>query len=57
MLVGYVVTYGFRDCSFNGIVTLVILDIVGADDLSQGYGIMLTSVGFPVALGPILIGK
>ena len=57
MLVGYVVTYGFLDGSFNGMLTVVILDIVGADDLSQGYGIMLTSVGFPVALGPILIGK
>lgn len=56
MLVGYVVCYGFLDGSFIGLLSLVTLDIVGMDDMAQGFGIMLTSIGIPIALGPYLIG-
>ena len=48
--------YGFLDGSFIGLLSLVTLDIVGMDDMAQGFGIMLTSIGVPIALGPYLIG-
>lgn len=57
MTVGYVITYGFLDGSFIGLMSLVTLEIVGMDDLAQGFGLMLTSIGVPIALGPYLIGK
>ena len=57
MLVGYVVTYGFLDGSFIGLLCIVTLEIVGLDDLAQGFGLMLTSIGLPIALGPPFVGK
>ena len=57
MFLAYVITCGFLDGSFIGLLSLVILEIVGEDDLAQGFGIMLTSTGLPIALGPPLIGK
>ncbi|XP_066932770.1 monocarboxylate transporter 10-like [Clytia hemisphaerica] len=55
-LVSYVIAYGFLDGSFIGLLSLVTLDIVGARDFAQGYGIMLTSIGIPIAVGPPIIG-
>ena len=56
-LVCYVVLYGFLDGSFIGLISLVTMEIVGVEQLPQGYGIMLTSIGFPIALGPTLTGN
>ena len=56
-LVSYVLAYGFLDGSFIGLLSLVTLDIVGVRDFAQGYGIMLTSIGIPIAVGPPIIGK
>ncbi|XP_065643775.1 monocarboxylate transporter 10 [Hydra vulgaris] len=55
-LVCYVVLYGLLDGSFIGLISLVTMEIVGVKQLPQGYGIMLTSIGFPIALGPTLTG-
>lgn len=55
-LVCYVITYGFLDGSFIGLMSLVTLDIVGMKDFAQGHGLMLTVIGLPVALGPPVIG-
>ena len=43
--------------SFIGLMSLVTLEIVGIDDMAQGYGIMLFSIGVPIAFGPPTIGK
>ena len=57
MLVTYVITYGFLDGSFIGLISLATLEIVGLNKLAHGYGIMLTFIGLPIAAGPPLIGK
>ena len=56
-LICYVVVYGFLDGSFIGLLSLVTLDIVGMKDFAQGYGIMLSAIGVPIALGPPVIGE
>lgn len=57
MLVGYVVSYGFLDGSFIGLLSLTTLDLVGFECFDQGFGLMLTSIGLPIALGPPIVGK
>ncbi|XP_057301026.1 monocarboxylate transporter 10-like [Hydractinia symbiolongicarpus] len=56
MLAGYVVIYGLLDGSFIGLLSLFTLKIVGLQNFAQGYGIMLTIIGLPIALGPPIIG-
>ena len=58
MLCSYVVLYGLLDGSFIGLISLVTFDISGNTETAEKYyGIMLTMIGVPIAVGPPVIGK
>eukprot|EP00795_Rhopilema_esculentum_P016182 gene16182-7548_t len=52
----YSILYGFLDGSFIGLISIVTMQIVGLDDLAQGWGIVLFSIAAPIALGPPTVG-
>ena len=56
-LLMYSILYGFLDGSFIGLISIVTMQIVGLDDLAQGWGIVLFSIAAPIALGPPTVGK
>ena len=56
-LVLYSIAYGFLDGSFIGLLSIVTMQIVGLEELAQGWSVMLFSIALPIALGPPTVGK
>ena len=56
-ILSYVLIYGFLDGSFIGLLSIVTLEIVGLEDMAQGWGMLLFSIAAPIALGPACVGK
>ena len=56
-LVLYSIAYGFLDGSFIGLLSIVTMQIVGLEDLAQGWSVMLFSISLPIAFGPPTVGK
>ncbi len=52
----YALMYGFLDGSFIGLISIVTMQIVGLEDIGQGWGMMLLSISLPIALGPPTVG-
>eukprot|EP00794_Sanderia_malayensis_P010723 gene10723-11871_t len=55
-LITYSLLYGFLDGSFIGLMSIVTIQIVGVEDIGQGWGMMLLSIALPIALGPPTVG-
>lgn len=55
-LIIYSLLYGFLDGSFIGLISIVTMQIVGLEDVAQGWGMMLFSIAVPIALGPPTVG-
>ena len=56
-LVLYSIAYGFLDGSFIGLLSIVTMQIVGLENLAQGWSVMLFSISLPIALGPPTVGR
>lgn len=55
--VTYAALFGFFSGGYVGLTSIVTVDLVGVDKLSNAFGVLLLFQGVAVAIGPPICGK
>lgn len=55
--IGYASCFGFFSGGYVTLTAIVLVDIVGIDKLSDGFGVLLLFVGIATAIGTPIVGK
>ncbi len=53
----YAALFGFFSGGYVGLTSIVVVDLVGVDKLSDAFGVLLLFQGVAVALGTPIVGK
>jgi len=53
----YAAFFGFFSGGYVGLTSIVVVDLVGVDKLSDAFGVLLLFQGVAVALGTPIVGK
>jgi hypothetical protein len=53
----YAALFGFFSGGYVGLTSIIIVDLVGVDKLSDAFGVLLLFQGVAVAIGPPIVGK
>ena len=53
----YAALFGFFSGGYVGLTSIIVVDLVGVDKLSDAFGVLLLFQGVAVALGTPIVGK
>ena len=53
----YCAVFGLTSGAFNGMIGVILIDLIGLDKFTRAFGFQLLFVGAAIMIGPPIVGK
>ena len=54
---GYCAVFGLTSGAFNGLIGVILIDLIGLDKFTRAFGFQLLFIGAAIMIGPPIVGK
>ena len=53
----YCAVFGLTSGAFNGLIGVILIDLIGLDKFTRAFGFQLLFIGVAIMIGPPIVGK